>query len=135
MARMIFVNLPVKDLKRSREFFSGLGFTFNDQFSDDTAAYMEVNDQAAVMLVSHPFFETFSDSKAIADTTKTYEVSTAISLSSREEVDEIGERALATGGSPSKPPNDDGFIYSRSFLDPDGHLWDVHYMDPNAIPG
>jgi predicted lactoylglutathione lyase len=134
MARMIFVNLPVKDLNRSMEFFRGLGFEFNEQFTNDEAAFMIVNDQAAVMLVSEPFFKTFSN-KEIADTATHYEVSNAVSLSSKAEVDEIGEKALATGGSVSKPPSDDGFIYSRSFLDPDGHLWDVHWMDPAAING
>jgi predicted lactoylglutathione lyase len=134
MARMIFVNLPVKDLRRSMDFFAGLGFTFNEQFTNDEAAYMVVNDQAAVMLVTEPFFSTFSG-KAIANTATTYEVSNAISLGSREEVDEIGEKALATGGTPSKPPSDEGFMYSRSFQDPDGHLWDVHWMDPSAIEG
>jgi predicted lactoylglutathione lyase len=134
MPRMIFVNLPVKDLKRSMDFFGGLGFEFNRQFTNDEAAYMIVNDQAAVMLVAEPFFDTFSD-KAIADSSTHYEVSNAISLSSKEEVDEIGEKALATGGSVSKPPSDEGFMYSRSFLDPDGHLWDVHWMDLSAVEG
>jgi predicted lactoylglutathione lyase len=132
---MIFVNLPVKDLKRSMEFFRGLGFEFNEQFTNDEAAFMVVNDGAAVMLVTDPLFSTFSSSKSIADTSKHYEVSNAISLGSREEVDAIGEKALATGGKPSKPPSDEGFMYSRSFLDPDGHLWDVHWMDPSAIGG
>ena len=129
MPRMIFVNLPVKDLKRSMEFFRGLGFTFNEQFTNDEAAYMNVNDGAAVMLVTEPFFSTFSSTKSIADTSKAYEVS----VGSREEVDALGEKALATGGTVSKPPSDEGFMYSRSFLDPDGHLWDVHWMDPAAI--
>ena len=134
MPRMIFVNLPVKDLKRSKDFSSGLGFEFNEQFTNDDAAFMVVNELAAVMLVSEPFFDTFSD-KAIADSSTHYEVSTAVSLGSKAEVDEIGQKALATGGSVSKPPSDDDFIYSRSFLDPDGHLWDVHWMDPTAVEG
>jgi uncharacterized protein len=134
MSRMIFVNLPVKDLARSMEFFRGLGFGFNEQFTNDQAAYMVVNDQAAVMLVTEPFFKTFSD-KSIADTSTQIEVSNAISLGSRDEVDELGEKALATGGRPSKPVSDEGFMYSRSFQDPDGHLWDILWMDPSAIAG
>jgi predicted lactoylglutathione lyase len=96
---------------------------------------MEVNAGAAVMLVSRPFFETFSETRQIADTAKVYEVSNAISCDSREEVDRLADKALSTGGQPSKPPSDEGFMYSRSFLDPDGHMWDVHWMNPDAIPG
>jgi predicted lactoylglutathione lyase len=132
---MIFVNLPVTDLKRSIDFFSGLGFEFNQQFTNDQAAYMVVNDGAAVMLVTRPFFETFSSTKQIADTSKAYEVSNAFSAGSRDEVDLIADKALASGAQPSKPPSDEGFMYSRSFLDLDGHLWDVHWMDPAAIGG
>jgi predicted lactoylglutathione lyase len=131
---MIFVNLPVRDLPRSIAFFRGLGFDFNEQFTNDEAAFMNVNDGAAVMLVTVPFFETFSD-KTIADTATTYEVSNAVSLASREEVDEVADKALATGGTAHKPPSDEGWMYSRSFQDPDGHLWDVHWMDPSAIEG
>ena len=134
MPRMIFVNLPVKDLKRSMDFFGGLGFEFNQQFTSDEAAFMVVNENAAVMLVTESFFDTFSD-RSIADTSTHYEVSNAVSLSSKEEVDQVGKKALETGGSVSKPPSDDGFIYSRSFIDPDGHLWDVHWMDPSALEG
>jgi uncharacterized protein len=134
MSRMIFVNLPVKDLARSIEFFRGLGFSFNEQFTNDQAGYMIVNDQAAVMLVTEPFFSTFSD-KAIADTSAQIEVSNAISADSRNEVDELCEKALASGGRGSKPASDEGFMYSRGFQDPDGHLWDVVWMDPSAISG
>ena len=133
MGRMIFVNLPVKDLQRSIDFFRGLEFEFNEQFTNDQAGFMIVNDQAAVMLVTEPFFSTFSDVKAIADTATTYEVSNAISAESREKVDQLVDKALATGATVSKPPSDEGFMYSRSFQDPDGHLWDIHWMDPSAI--
>jgi uncharacterized protein len=134
MARMIFVNLPVKDLPRSTEFFRGLGFSFNEQFSNEQAAYMVVNDQAAVMLVTEPFFQTFTD-KAIADASSQIEVSNAISADSREEVEALVEKALADGGRRSKPASDEGFMYSRGFYDPDGHHWDVVWMDPSAIEG
>lgn len=132
MSRMIFVNLPVNDLSRSMEFFKGLGFDFNEQFTNEQAGYMVVNDQAAVMLVTEPFFRTFSD-KTIADTSKQFEVSNAVSVGNREEVDEVVEKALATGATASKPASDEGFMYSRGFQDPDGHLWDVMWMDQNAI--
>jgi uncharacterized protein len=131
MSRRIFVNLPVKDLKKSMAFFCGLGFAFDEQFTNDDAGFMVVNDQAAVMLVTEPFFETFSD-RSIADTTTHYEVSNAISVDSREEVDRLAEIALRTGGTPSKAATDDGFMYSRGFRDPDGHLWDLMWMAQNA---
>lgn len=134
MSRMIFVNLPVKDLDRSVAFFRGLGFTFNDQFTNEQAAYMNVNDQAAVMLVTEPFFDTFSD-KAIVDTTTLVEVQNAVSVDSRDEVDELVEKAIAGGAHSAKPAVDEGFMYSRGFQDPDGHLWDFVWMDPSAISG
>ena len=133
MARMIFVNLPVKDLERSMEFFRGLGFGFNEQFTNEQAAYMVVNDAAAVMLVTEPFFKTFTD-KAIADTSTQIEVSNAISADSREEVDRLIEKAVAVGAEAPTPAADEGFMYSRGFYDPDGHHWDVVWMDPTALP-
>jgi len=120
----------VKDLKRSMDFFKKLGFEFNEQFTNDDAGYMVVNDQAAVMLVTEPFFKTFSD-RDITDTKTHYEVSNAISVASREQVDELCEIALNGGGQPSKPATDEGFMYSRGFRDPDGHLWDIMWMAPN----
>jgi predicted lactoylglutathione lyase len=134
MSRMIFVNLPVSDLARSIAFFRALGFTFNEQFTNDQAAYMNVSDQAAVMLVTEPFFKTFSD-KAIADTATQMEVQNAVSATSREEVDQLVEKAIAAGARSAKPGVDEGgFMYSRGFQDPDGHLWDFVWMDPTAIP-
>ena len=132
MSRYIFVNLPVKDLPRSMKFFRALGFTFNDQFTNDQAAYMNVSDQAAVMLVTEPFFKTFSD-KAIADTTTQMEVQNAVSAASREEVDELVEKAIAAGARSAKPAADEGFMYSRGFQDPDGHLWDIAW-NPELLP-
>ena len=133
MSRMIFVNLPVRDLQRSMDFFRSLGFTFNEQFTNDQAGYMNISDQAAVMLVTEPFFSSFSD-KTIADTSKTMEVQNAVSASSREEVDELAEKARAAGALSVKEGVDEGgFMYSRGFQDPDGHLWDFVWMDPSAI--
>jgi predicted lactoylglutathione lyase len=133
MSRMIFVNLPVKDLPRSIAFFRALGFTFNEQMTNDQAAFMNVSDQAAVMLVTEPFFKSFSD-KAIADTSTQMEVQNAVSAESREEVDDLVEKAIAAGARSAKPALDEGFMYSRGFQDPDGHLWDFVWMDPSAIP-
>jgi predicted lactoylglutathione lyase len=133
VSRMIFVNIPVKDLDRSMTFFRALGFTFNEAFTNDQAAYMEVNDEAAVMLVTEPFFSSFSD-KSIADTASVMEVQNAVSVASREEVDELVEKAIAAGARSAKAGVDEGFMYSRGFQDPDGHLWDLVWMDPSSIP-
>ena len=135
MSRMIFVNLPVKDLKRSMDFFAALGFTFNETFTNDQAAYMNVNDQTGVMLVTEPFFRTFSP-KAIADTATTMEVQNAVSAASREEVDELVDRAVAAGAVSAGDGHWEGdYMYSRQFQDPDGHLWDFVWMDMGAVNG
>jgi predicted lactoylglutathione lyase len=135
MGRIIFVNLPVSDLARSMAFFRALGFTFNEQFTNDQAAYMEVSDGAAVMLVTRPFFQGFAE-KAIADTDTTMEVQNAVSANSRQEVDELVEKAIAAGARGVKPGVDEGgYMYSRGFQDPDGHLWDFVWMDPSVISG
>ena len=135
MNRWIFVNLPVTDLDRARAFYGGLGFTFNEQFSNDQAAAMIVSESAWVMLVTEPFFESFSD-KAIVDTSRHMEVQNAVSATSREEVDELVEKAIAAGARSAKPGVDEGgYMYSRGFQDPDGHLWDFVWMDPAATAG
>jgi len=132
MSRMIFVNLPVADLQNSVGFWKGLGFDFNDQFTDDRAACLVVSDLACVMLLSDGYFSTFTQ-KEVTDAARSTEVIMAISAESREEVDRFADHALATGGAASNPPQDEGFMYSRSFQDPDGHLWEVIYMDPAAL--
>jgi predicted lactoylglutathione lyase len=132
VSRMIFLNLPVADLSRSIDFWAGLGFAFNPQFTDDHAACMVVSDDACVMLLTDKFFSTFT-TKEVADARRYTEAITAISAESREEVDSLVEQALATGGSPSNPVQEEGFMYARSFQDPDGHLWEVVYMDPAAL--
>lgn len=132
MSRMIFVNLPVSDLKRSVDFWKGLGFEFNPQFTDDRAACMIVSDLACVMLLSEGFFSSFT-TKEVTDSRSHTEAIMALSAESREEVDRLAERALATGGAPSNDTQDEGYMYSRSFQDPDGHLWEVLYMDPAAL--
>lgn len=130
--RMVFVNLPVKDLKRSMEFFTKLGFEFNPQFTDERAACMIVNDQACVMLLSEPFFKTFTK-RAIGTTSSHTEVLVAFSCASRQEVDDVVREAIAAGGAHAMDPVDHGMMYSWSFYDLDGHHWEPLWMDPAAI--
>lgn len=132
MSRMIFVNLAVADLDRAVDFWTGLGFTFNEQFTDEKATCMVVSDHACVMLLTEPFFSTFT-TKETVDAHKQTEALMAVSATSREEVDTLVDRALATGGSFAREPEDHGYMYSRSFQDPDGHIWEVLYMDPAAL--
>lgn len=129
--RMIFVNLPVKDLKASRSFFAALGYTFNEQFSDDTAACTVISDNIFVMLLTEPKFRGFITGE-IADTSKGTEVITALSASSRAECDDVLAKALAAGGKPWKPAIDYGFMYGISFQDLDGHVWEYMWMDMAA---
>jgi uncharacterized protein len=130
-ARKIFVNLAVRDLKKTKEFFSALGFSFNPKFTDDNAACMIVNDEAFVMLLNQPFFKTFTK-REVCDTSKYTEGLLALSCDSRTEVDEMVKKALAAGGQPAMDPQDHGFMYGWSFYDPDGHHWEVFWMDPKA---
>lgn len=131
MSTKIFVNLPVKDLGKSTDFFTELGFSFNPQFSDENAGCMVVSDDIYVMLLVEPFFQSFTK-KEVVDSTKSTEAITCLGVDSRERVDEMVDKALAAGGQPSNDPMDEGFMYGRSFQDLDGHLWEVMYMDPAA---
>jgi predicted lactoylglutathione lyase len=130
--RKIFVNLAVKDLNRSKAFFTKLGFEFNPQFTNDQGACMVISEGAYVMLLVEPFFQTFTQ-KALCDATKQTEAINGLSCSSRAEVDSLYERALAAGGTPCQAPQDYGFMYSRSFYDVDGHHWEVIWMDPSQV--
>lgn len=130
--RKIFVNLPVKDLKKSMTFFKALGFTFNAQFTDETAACMVISDEIYVMLLTHGKFKQFTP-KAIADTGKTSEVLTCISAESKDEVNKMCDAALKAGGQKLHEPQDYGFMYLRSFQDPDGHIWEIMWMDPANV--
>ncbi|OJH35728.1 VOC family protein [Cystobacter ferrugineus] len=132
--RMIFVNLSVRDLKRSMEFFSRLGFEFNPQFTDDKAACMIISEQAFVMLLAEPFFKTFTKNQ-ICDTSAQTEGLFALSCSSRAEVDQMVKNAIAAGGKHAMDPQDHGFMYGWSFYDLDGHHWEVMWMDPKAAAG
>ena len=125
---MIFLNLPVKDLDASKRFFGELGFDFNPQFSDDSAACMVVDDNIFVMLLVEDRFRDFINGE-IADATKATEAITALSAESREQVDELVDKALAAGGRPWKPVLEEGPMYGGSFQDPDGHVWEVVYME------
>lgn len=133
MARQIFVNLPVKNVAKTREFFGKLGFGFNEQFSNETAICMIVSDASFVMLLHEDFFKTFTK-KPIADATKTTEVLVCLSCESRAEVDRMVADALAAGGTAPNPTQDMGFMYSHGFTDLDGHVWELVFMDPNAAP-
>jgi hypothetical protein len=130
--RKLFVNLPVKDLKKSMAFFSTLGFEFNPQFTNDKGASMVLNSEAYVMLLTEEFFQTFTDRK-ICDTRKENEALICVSAESRSEVDELVKKALANGATYDKEPQDHGFMYGWSFYDLDGHGWEVVWMDPAAI--
>jgi predicted lactoylglutathione lyase len=132
MSREIFVNLAVRDLDRSKDFFSTLGFQFNPQFTDDKAACMIVSDKAWVMLLSEPFFRGFTKREP-CDTSRATEAMIALSCTSREEVDQLVRRAIDAGGSHAMDPMDHGFMYGWSFYDLDGHHWEVLWMDPQAV--
>jgi uncharacterized protein len=135
MARKIFVNLPVKDLKKSIEFFTKLDFTFNAQFTDETAACMMVGEDIFVMLLTHDKFKIFTP-KEICDATKSTEVLVCLSAESRENVNAMVGKAVAAGGTTYNEPQDHGFMYGHGFQDLDGHIWELIYMEPSAInPG
>jgi predicted lactoylglutathione lyase len=131
-ARKLFVNITVKDLARSTEFFTKLGFTFNKQFTDEKATCMIVNEEAYFMLLVEPFFKTFTK-RELCDTRTHTESLFCLSCASRAEVDELVKTALAAGGSPAMAPQDHGFMYGWSFYDLDGHHWEVVWMDPAAV--
>jgi uncharacterized protein len=129
--RKLFVNLAVRDLKKSMDFFSKLGFGFNPKFTDANAACMIVSDEAYVMLLAEPFFKGFTK-RELCDTTKYTEGLFALSCESRPEVDELVKKAIAGGGKHAMDPQDHGFMYGTSFYDLDGHHWEVFWMDPAA---
>lgn len=133
MARKIFVNLPIESMQRSRAFYEALGFSFNPQFTNEQGACMVVSDDIFVMLLVKPFFQTFTG-KPIADASKSTEVLVCISADSRAEVDELVRKAKAAGGAVPRQPQDHGFMYGHGFEDPDGHIWEVAYMDMSAAP-
>lgn len=132
MSTQIFVNLPVKNLQKSIEFFTKLGFQFNPQFTDETATCMIVSDNIFVMLLTHEKFKTFIPNE-ICDATKSTEVLTCLSMASREKVDEMVRNAIAASGKTYNEPQDHGFMYAHAFQDLDGHIWELVYMEPSAV--
>ncbi len=132
MSKMIFVNLPVADLARSRAFYEAVGTTNNAQFSDETATCMVVSDTIHIMLLTHDKWRQFTD-RAIPDAHKSAQVLLCLSCDNRDEVISFVDRATAAGGMADPTPTQDfGFMYGRSFADPDGHIWEVMWMDMAA---
>jgi predicted lactoylglutathione lyase len=132
MSRMIFVNLPVADLGKSRAFLEALGATNEPKFTDDTAACMQLSDSIFVMLLTHDKFKQFTP-RPIADAPTGSEVLLCLSADSREQVDSSVERAVSAGGTADPGPKQDyGVMYGRSVADPDGHIWEIMWMDPAA---
>ena len=131
--RKIFVNLPVRDLKRSMAFFGKLGFEFNPQFTDESAACMIVSEEAFVMLLTEPRFKDFTKNE-LCDTRTHTEGLFAFSCESRAEVDRMVSTAIEGGGKHAMPVMDMGFMYGWSFYDLDGHHWELVYMDMSAVP-
>ena len=133
MGRQIYVNLPIKNMERTKAFFSSLGFGFNPQFTNDSGACMIVADDIYVMLLTEGFFQGFTK-KPVADASKSTEVLMCLSCQSRVEVDELVRKAVAAGGKAPNPPQDHGFMYGHGFEDLDGHQWELMSMDANATP-
>jgi predicted lactoylglutathione lyase len=132
MSRKIFVNLPVQDLNKSMEFFTALGFTFNPQFTDETAACMVISEDIFAMLLTHEKFKQFTPNP-ICDAKKTTEVLLALNCESREAVSALLDKALTAGGKRYAEPKDYGFMYQDGFQDVDGHIWEIFYMDPSIV--
>jgi hypothetical protein len=132
MPSKIFVNLPVRSLDKSMAFFKALGFKFNKQFTDETAACMVISADIYAMLLTHAKFKQFTR-KDIADTRKSIEVMNALSADSKAKVDRLVDKAVAAGGREPRKPQDMGFMYLRAFEDLDGHTWEVFWMDPKAV--
>lgn len=135
MTQMIFVNLPVTNLEKSMKFYEAIGFTNNPMFTDETAACMVLSDAIYVMLLTHPKWQSFTD-KAILDAKASAQVMLCVSRDNRKAVDDITEAAAGAGGrADCNPKQDYGFMYGRSFEDPDGHIWEPMWMDPQAAAG
>ncbi|MBO9565600.1 MAG: VOC family protein [Niastella sp.] len=134
MATKVFINLPVKNLDKSMDFFKNLGYSFNPQFTDDKAACMVISDSIFVMLLIESYFQTFTR-KAVSDATKATEVLIALDANSRDEVKELVNKAKTLGATIYAEPQDHGWMYQHSFADLDGHQWELAYMDMSQLPG
>jgi len=128
----IFVNMPVRDLDRSMKFFEGLGFHFNPQFTNEDAACMVIDEKIYVMLLTENHFKKFTN-KDISDSHQTTEAIVSLAVESKEKVNEVVEKALSSGASHSKDALDYGFMYQWGFQDPDGHLWELFYMEESYV--
>lgn len=133
MATKVFINLPVKDLNKSVEFFTKLGYKFNPQFTDENATSMIISDDIYVMLLVEPYFKSFTK-KPVPDAAASNEAIICLSADSREEVDEIISKAVSAGATTPLDKQDHGFMYGHGFQDLDGHLWEYMYMDMSAMP-
>lgn len=133
MPSSIFLNLPVKDLDKSKAFFEALGWHFNKQFTDHTAASLVISDTIYAMLLTHEKFNEFSHGKTIADTAKTQEVLISLSVDSKADVHKLVDAAVKAGAKEPEPMQDYGFMITRSFYDLDGHAWSILYMDPSFV--
>ena len=133
MLRQIFVNLPIKEMARSQAFFKALGLSFNQQFTNEQGACLEIADNIYAMLLVEPFFQNFTK-LPISDARKSTEVLIALSCDSRAEVDDLVARAVAAGATTPNAPMDHGFMYQHGFADLDGHQWEVFWMDQAAAP-
>jgi predicted lactoylglutathione lyase len=132
MSTKTFVNLPVRDAAKATEFFTALGFSFNEQFSDENTKCMVISDDAYAMLQVEPVFRTFIQ-QDVTDTAKSREVIVGLSAETRDEVDDLVEKAVGAGGQELGEPDDQGFMYMRAFRDLDGHQWSSIYMDMSSV--
>jgi predicted lactoylglutathione lyase len=132
LATQIFVNLPVKDLDRSKAFFASLGYRFDPQFTNQDAACMVVDEGIYVMLLTEGFFRTFAPGREVCDTTRSSEVLVCLTCPTRDHVDDLVRKAVAGGGSTPRAPQDQGFMYGHAYEDLDGHIWELIAMTPPA---
>lgn len=133
MSRKIFINMPARDLPKSKAFWESLGFQFNPQFTDDTAACLVISEHIFAMIMTHERFKDFSPTKSICDAKQSTEVLLALSCDSKQEVDDLIRKAVAGGATTYKDATDHGFMYIHEFQDLDGHVWELAYMDPSFV--
>lgn len=132
MQQMIFINLPVADVRASREFYAALGYHFNEQFCDDATACLVISDSIFAMLMTTERFASFTPHRVVDARTAT-ETMLCLSAESREAVDALADKALAAGGGQVRESMDEGYLYARAFADPDGHIWETMWMDQAAV--
>jgi uncharacterized protein len=133
MIRQIYVNLPIRDMARTRAFWTAMGFGFNERFTNEQAACLVIADNIQAMLLTEPFFQGFTK-LPVADARACTEVLLALSCDSRAEVETLVARAIAAGATTPNAPKDHGFMFQHGFADPDGHQWEVFWMDEAAAP-